>query len=125
MRSLFAAAGLAAIVLSVAACSGYGNSSPIAPNSSPSPPADAITINIVGMNGTQSFSPNPSTVPVGKRVVWHNLDSITHRVVFDDGEVDTGNIAPGAFSTPTGLVAPGPYHCSIHPSMIGRADDGQ
>jgi len=125
MRSLFAAVGLAAIVLSVSACSGYGNSSPMTPNNSPSPPADAITINIVAMNGAQSFSPDPSTVPVGKRVVWHNLDSITHRVVFDDGEVDTGNIAPGAFSTPTGLVGPGPYHCSIHPSMIGRADDGQ
>jgi plastocyanin len=125
MRSLFAAAGLAAVVLSVSACGGYANSLPMTPNNSPSPPADAITINIIGMNGAQSFSPNPSTVPVGKRVVWHNLDSITHRVVFDDGEVDTGNIAPGAFSTPTGLVGPGPYHCSIHPSMIGRADDGQ
>lgn len=125
MRSWLAAAGLAAIVLGVSACSGYGNASPMTPNNSPSPPADAITINIVGMNGAQSFSPNPSTVPAGKRVVWHNLDSITHRVVFDDGEVDTGNIAPGAFSAPTGLVAPGPYHCSIHPSMIGRADDGQ
>ena len=125
MRSCFAAAGLAAIVLGVSACNGYGNSSPMTPNNSPAPPADAITINIIGMNGAQSFSPNPSTVPAGKSVVWHNLDSITHRVVFNDGEVDTGNIAPGAFSAPTGLVAPGPYHCSIHPSMIGRSDDGQ
>ena len=125
MRSSCAAAGLAAIVLSVSGCSGSGNASPMTPNGSPSPPADAITINIVGMNGAQSFSPNPSTVPVGKRVVWHNLDSITHRVVFDDGEVDTGNIAPGAFSAPTGLVATGPYRCSIHPSMVGRTDDGQ
>jgi plastocyanin len=126
MGSLCAAAGLAAIVLSVSACSSYGgNTSPMTPNNSPSPAADAITINIVGMNGAQSFSPNPSTVPFGKRVVWHNLDSVTHRVVFDDGEVDTGNIAPGAFSAATGLVATGPYHCSIHPSMIGRTEDGQ
>ena len=125
MRSLCAAAGLAAIVLSVSACSGYTSSPPMAPSNSPSPPADAITINIIGMNGAQSFSPNPSTVPIGKNVVWHNLDSVTHRVVFDDGEVDTGNIAPGAFSSPTGLVATGPYHCSIHPSMIGQTASSQ
>jgi len=126
MRSLFAAAGLVAIVLGVSACGGYGTASPTpTPDNSPAPPpADAITINILGMNGAQSFSPNPTMVPIGKTVVWHNLDSVTHRVVFDDGEVDTGNIAPGAFSAPTGLVATGPYHCSIHPSMIGRTDDG-
>jgi plastocyanin len=51
--------------------------------------------------------------------VWHNVDAITHRVVLNDGEVDTGNIPAGAFSAPQALVAPGPYHCSIHPEMIG------
>jgi hypothetical protein len=40
-------------------------------------------------------------------------------VVLNDGEVDTGNIPAGAFSAPQALVAPGPYHCSIHPEMIG------
>jgi hypothetical protein len=48
---------------------------------------------------------------------------VTHRVVLDDGELDSGNIAPGAFSAPMPLVAPNPYHCSIHPSMIGRIAD--
>jgi plastocyanin len=52
-------------------------------------------------------------------VVWHNVDTVTHRVVFNDGELDTGNIAPGGFSVATSLVAPGLYHCSIHPSMVG------
>jgi hypothetical protein len=27
--------------------------------------------------------------------------------------------APGAFSQPMTLGAPGPYHCSIHPDMVG------
>ena len=127
MRSVFAAAGLVAIVVGLSACGGQATASPTpTPDSAPAPPpADAVTINIVGMSGAQSFSPNPATVAIGKRVVWHNLDSVTHRVVFDDGELDTGNIAPGAFSAATGLVATGPYHCSIHPSMIGRTDDGQ
>ena len=88
----------------------------------PPVPAAAITTNTVATNGAQSFSPNPSTVPTNKGVVWHNLDTVTHRVVFDDGELDTGNIAPGAFSTPMGLVATGAYHCSSHPSMIGRIE---
>jgi len=102
----------------VAACGGYGSSSPSAPSGSPAP-ADAVTINIVRENGNQSFSPDPATVPTGQTVVWHNIDTTTHRVVLNDGRLDTGNLAPGAFSQPMTLGAPGPYHCSIHPDMVG------
>jgi len=115
--------GLVALVLSGSACGGYGSASPTTPTETPDPPADAITINIVAINGMQSFSPDPSTVAAGKRVVWHNIDTVTHRVVFDDGELDTGNIPQGGFSAPMGLIAPGPYHCSLHPSMVGRVED--
>jgi hypothetical protein len=100
MRRSCVAAGAAALALGVVACGGYDSSSPTAPNNSAPPPSDAITIN-----------------------VWHNVDSTTHRVVLDDGELDTGNIAPGAFSQAMTLVGPGPYHCSIHPEMIGRIAD--
>jgi hypothetical protein len=31
-------------------------------------------------------------------------------------------VSPGAFSRPMGVVAPGPYHCSIHPPMVGTID---
>jgi len=48
---------------------------------------------------------------------------VTHRVVFNEGELDTCNLAPGAFSVATSLVAVGPYHCSIHPSMVGTTVD--
>ena len=119
MRVWVLAAAAAATVLSVSACGGYGNSSPSAPTGPAVPPAGAMVINVVGVNGAQSFSPNPSTVPLGQRVVWHNVDTVTHRVVFDDGELDTGDIAPGTFSAAMGLAAPGPYHCSIHPPMVG------
>src|SRR5262245_26724808 len=128
MYKTVCAAGLAAIILSASACSngGYGNSSPTAPTGPTQPTvADAVTIDVIGINGTQSFSPNPSTVPAGKMVVWHNVDKTTHRVVFDDGEVDTGNISPGGFSAPTALVAPGAYRCSIHPSMVGTVTSGK
>jgi plastocyanin len=87
--------------------------------------AGAIVINVVRENGAQSFSPNPATVPAGQTVVWHNVDTIVHRVVLNDGALDTGNIGPGGFSVAMTLVAPGPYHCSIHPSMIGTIAGGQ
>jgi plastocyanin len=53
-------------------------------------------------------------------VVWRNNDSVTHRIVMNDGTVDTGDIAPGATSAPRQLSNDGVnYHCSIHPGMIG------
>jgi plastocyanin len=124
MCRFLTAAGLAAIILGVSACSGgYGGSSPTTPSGSSAPPPDAIVITIVGINGAQSFSPNPATVPAGRTVVWHNVDTTTHHVVLNDGELDTGNIGPGAYSAPMGLVAPGPYHCSIHPEMVGTVGE--
>jgi plastocyanin len=81
-----------------------------------------VTINVVGINGAQSFSPNPATLPAGQMVVWHNIDSITHRVVLNDGSLDTGNLDPGASSRPMAINVPAaadPYHCSIHPVMVG------
>ncbi len=123
MRRFFFAAGLAALTGGVVGCGGYDNPTPAGPSTPP--PADAITINIVGMNGSQSFAPNPATVAAGTTIVWHNLDTTSHRVALNDGELDTGNIPPGAFSAPMTLVAPGPYHCSIHPEMIGTIQAGQ
>ena len=113
------AAGVAALTIVVAACGGYGGPAPTGPNQPAIAPPGAIVIDVIGINGTRSFSPNPGTVPAGQTVVWHNVDSTTHRVVLDIGGFDTGNIAPGAFSAAMTLPAVGPYHCSIHPEMTG------
>jgi len=79
-----------------------------------------VTINVVAINGAQSFSPNPATLPAGQMVVWHNVDGVTHRVVLNDRSVDTGDLTPGASSQPMRIAAGGgPYHCSIHPEMVG------
>jgi plastocyanin len=118
MCNVIRAAALAMLTIGVAACgSDYGSSTPSGPTSPP--PAGAITIDIVAQNGAQSFSPNPATVPPGQLVVWRNLDRETHRVVLNNGQLDTGNLAPGALSQPMTLGGPGPYHCSIHPDMVG------
>jgi plastocyanin len=119
----FAIASALTIVLAMWACSGNGNSSgstnsPAIP--SPMTSNGVVTINIVAINGAQSFSPNPATLPAGQTVVWHNVDNTTHRVVQNDRSVDTGNLAPGASSQPMPIGATsGQYHCSIHPEMIG------
>lgn len=120
MHRLLLVAGLATLTLGVAACGGdgYGGSSTFGPSNTP-PSTGAITINVVEINGNQSFLPNPATVPTGQPVIWHNVDTTTHRVVLNDGKLDTGDLTPGAFSQPMTLVAAGPYHCSIHPEMVG------
>jgi plastocyanin len=99
----------------------YGGG-PVAPTPTPTsgPSSGVVTINVVIENGAQSFSPNPATLPAGQTVVWRNIDRVTHRVVLNNGSLDTGDLAPGASSQPMSINGGGgPYHCSIHPSMVG------
>lgn len=118
--SLFA---LAASLL-VVSCGGGGSSpstptAPSTPSTGGAAGSTVVTINIIGDRGALSFSPNPATVPTGQMVVWKNTDTVAHRVVIE-GQVNTGDIAPGASSAPQPLggVEKG-YHCSIHPGMVG------
>lgn len=120
----FVAMAMVAVCLSAWGCSSSADSvdNPVAPTPAPAPAPQSgvVTINVVGVNGAQSFSPNPATLPAGQMVVWHNIDSIIHRVVLNDGSLDTGNIAPGASSQPMAInKGGGGYLCSIHPSMVG------
>jgi len=118
-------------VVSAAACNS-DNNNPVAPNPTPSPsaspspsptptPAAAdVTITIKGMNGSQSYSPNPGSVKAGQTVSWTNSDSIAHTATGTGW--DTGSIAPGQTSPPIQFSTAGAfdYHCSIHPTMVGR-----
>jgi plastocyanin len=118
----FVTASVLTLGLGMWGCSGSNSNgstnSPVAP--SPVTSNGVVTINVVAINGAQSFSPNPATLPAGQMVVWHNVNNTTHRVVLNDGSLDTGDLAPGASSQPMALGAAGaPYHCSIHPEMIG------
>ena len=121
----FATASVLTLGLGAWGCSGSNYSSgstsnPAAPTPTPFTSSGVVTINVVAINGAQSFSPNPATLPTGQMVVWHNVNNTTHRVVLNDRSVDTGDLAPGASSQPMALGgASGQYHCSIHPEMIG------
>jgi plastocyanin len=97
---------------------GYSGSTTTGPT--PTSTSTTVTISITGVNGKQSFSPNPASVAAGQQVIFKNDDRVTHRVLIDDRSVDSGDIAPGATSAPLSLGAVSkPYHCSLHPSMVG------
>ncbi len=121
------------VVASVALCASTlaaacgGSSSPASPSPAPGGggggggAAADVTITIAGMNGSQSFSPNPVTVRAGQTVSWRNADGTTHTATSNDGSFDTGNIAPGATSSPIRMAATGSfgYHCQLHRTMVG------
>jgi plastocyanin len=101
------------VCLLAVACS--GDSGGPAPTPQPTTPV----ISIVGQNGQQAFTPNPANFG-GQMVVFRNTHNTTHRVVLNDGTVDTGDIAPGATSRAVQMPTEGTnYHCDLHPGMIG------
>jgi plastocyanin len=124
MRSLLWRPALFVAALLVASCGG-GSSSPAAPSPSQTDPqagATTFVITVVRQAGAQSFDPSPASAG-GLSVVFRNADTVVHRVVMNDGSIDTGDIAPGATSREMRMPAAGTnYHCSIHPTMIGQVN---
>jgi plastocyanin len=117
--------GLLAAIIGVAAavgCGGNSYGSNPSPMPTPTPGSGGtadVTITIQGMNGANSFSPNPANVKVGQTVSWRNADSIAHNPT--GSGFDTGAIFSGATSAPITFSAAGSidYHCGIHPTMVG------
>jgi plastocyanin len=101
-------------------CSGGGSSAPSMPTpTSSTPSSNAITVNIMGQNGAQSFNPNPAPITQGSLVAWRNMDTTVHRIVMNDGSFDSGDIGPGGTSVTMRLSsAGGNYHCTIHPTTM-------
>lgn len=65
-------------------------------------------------------APEVSVAP-GGTVTWNNEGKAPHTATFDDVELDTGNVQPGARGTLTAPEEPGTYSykCTIHPQMTG------
>jgi plastocyanin len=104
-----------AVVVAVVACSCGSGGNPNSPGS-----AAPNRIDILGDRGNQSFTPNPAAAAQGDMVVWRNTDSVTHHIVFNDGSLDSGDLAPGASSSALRVGTNGAnYHCTIHPGMVG------
>jgi len=70
-----------------------------------------------------AFDPSTLTVKSGSGVMWTNLDSAPHAIVFDIGSPVTyssGSLPPGSsYSLSFTKLGTYTYHCSIHPSMKG------
>jgi len=108
------------IGLTTWSCGGSGGSPTPATPPTTVPVSTVATIEIVGERGAQSFSPNPATVRQSTTFTWRNTDNRVHRIVLNDGSLDSGDIAPGASSPALRLDTDGAnYHCAIHPGMIG------
>jgi plastocyanin len=91
------------------------------PDPTPTPVPPRVFVTIVSNNGNMSYSPNPASARVGQRIVWVNGHSMVHTATADGGDFDTGFLAPGESS---GVVTVGnagtyPYHCTVHPGMVG------
>jgi plastocyanin len=120
MRRCVLSAGCALAIAGLAvACGGGDSPTPTNPSGNP-PNGSALTINIVGDRGNQSFSPNPAQDDSSNMVSWRNSDNQVHRIVANDGSFDTGNISAGASSAAVRISGDGTnYHCSLHPGMVG------
>jgi len=110
--------GLIALTwLAVLGCS----SSPTSNN--PPPSSDVTIISGATSAGSGAFSPNPFTISLASQtaVQWGNADGTTHTVTADGGTFSSGNISSGStFSHTFTTAGTFTYHCSIHPTMVGR-----
>jgi plastocyanin len=68
-----------------------------------------------------SFKPQEVDIMPGDQVTWTNNDGVDHTVTSDDGSsFASSNLAQGqSFSLTFMTAATLPYHCSIHPFMLG------
>ncbi len=107
------------------ACGDY-SSPPTAPSPAPSPtpesgPPSSVTIPVgAEFLGDRAFMPAEVNVAAGTTVTWVNADSTSHTSTSDVTGWNSGAIAPGGrFSVSFQTVGTFPYHCTIHPGMVG------
>ena len=128
---------LALITASIAlfaACDSNNPVPPAAPSPAPAPapapspaPAPGPTVAAVSIPtnaatlGNRAFAPPELNVTTGTTVTWTNTDTVTHTSSSDAQGWDSGAIAPGGqFSFAFPAAGTFPYHCAIHPGMVGR-----
>lgn len=107
-------------------CGGSSYSSMPAPTPTPSPSPTGTPVSIVmgaSTLTTTAYAPNPVTVAVGGTVTWTNNDSTAHTSTSNGGAWNSGAIAPGGtFSRTFSTAGSFPYHCTIHPGMVGTVN---
>jgi len=98
------------------------NQSTESPTASPQTSIAPSKVNIT----IQNFAFNPATVTIsaGSTVTWVNQDGVPHNIINDASSpmsFNSGVLAQGKGFSYT-FTDPGTYsyHCSIHPSMLGK-----
>jgi plastocyanin len=114
---------LSSIALAVTACgSSYSTPTP-APSPVPVTTGSSTPISIPSgaqTLGNRAFSPDALDVAAGTTVTWTNNDSIAHTSTSNGAGWDSGAIPPhGQFSMAFTNAGTFPYHCTIHPGMVG------
>lgn len=123
-------------IASAAACGSDKPAPPVAPSPAPSPdpapapapappPGQATASVSIPTNaatlGNRAFAPPQLNVAPGTTVTWTNTDTVTHTSTSDVAGWDSGALAPGGrFSFEFRTAGTFPYHCIIHPGMVGR-----
>jgi plastocyanin len=113
--------------LSVIACGGGDSSPPTSPSPMPSPlpPSGGASSSVTiprgaEVLGNRAFNPSEVNVAVGDTVTWVNTDTVSHTSTSNAAGWDSGSIAPGRqFSFAFTTAGTFPYHCAIHPGMVG------
>jgi aldose sugar dehydrogenase len=83
---------------------------------------------ILGIDGDDSYSPNPLEIDVGQSVTWYNGDTISHTVTSgQDGDLDEGSLFDSDAIIPNQsyslkFIEAGEfdYYCIYHPTMVGE-----
>jgi len=118
---------ISAIFVFAAACGGGSSSSPVPPSPTPSPaptpgvPSSSVAIPVGAESlGNRAYMPDELNVAVGTTVTWMNTDSISHTSTSNATGWNSGIVAPGGrFSFAFQTAGTFPYHCTIHPGMVG------
>jgi plastocyanin len=118
----------------VAACSSDSTSAPLNP-APPTPTSNDLNI-VVGASTktTTAFSPNPKSASLAggttATIRWVNGDisggdytmgtAVTHNMTSDNGAfAPSGNLGGNATYSVQLAAGTYPYHCAIHPNMVG------
>jgi plastocyanin len=118
---------VSAILILAMACGGSSSSPPASPSPTPSPtptpgvPSSSVVIPVGAESlGNRAFVPDNVNITVGTTVTWMNTDSTSHTSTADGAGWNSGTLAPGRqFSFAFQIAGTFPYHCTIHPGMVG------
>jgi plastocyanin len=118
---------VSALLMFAIGCGGDSSSSPAAPSPTPSPAptsdgaSSTVTIPMgAEALGNRAFNPDEVNVAVGGTVTWVNADKVSHTSTSNATGWNSGTIAAGQqFATVFPTAGTFPYHCTIHPGMVG------